>query len=160
MKKYLSILFILFMCINTMYSQQQTDTLIYISYPISGTEITVKIPTHYTVNSNQKNEYSCSQKGIVLSYILIPNITTKQFCDSLTPTYFSNQNLQNIQHIKKSGISIYTGSFMINDIPYFRAFYVYPYKRSTLLGIFNYPQVFADETEQLILHSLNTCNHD
>lgn len=160
MKSIFYLFLLLFFGFQTAYSQQKNDTIPYNTFPISGTKLHVQIPNNYTIQSNNTNEFSCSEKGIVLTYIYIPNVTVKQFCDSLTPAYFEKQNLHNIQIRKSLGVSIYTGNFTINDIVYTRAFYVCPYKHSTFLALCNYPQIYADETEQIILKSFSTIIHD
>lgn len=149
MKLFVS-LFFLFILLwgNSLFSQPNTDVVSYTKSKLSGSRITLQIPNHFVANTKKADEFVCQPKGSILKFYYIKNISASTFCDSLTPTYFDKQQLTDVISSTHNNLIIYKGKFTNGKINYIRAFCVYPYKKSTVLGIGNYPENLQEEIEQ------------
>lgn len=133
---------------NPICGQSTKDTIQYTQSKLSGSKIYLQIPNHFIANSKKADEFVCQPKGSILKFIYIKNISVPNFCDSLTPSYFSKQQLTDVDSSIHNNLIIYKGKFTNGKINYIRAFCVYPYKKSTVLGIGNYPENLQEEIEQ------------
>lgn len=127
---------------------------------LSGTEFYLNIPPGFTPGKTSNNEFVNQEKGTVLKLAFVENISFSTFCDSLTDNYFTKQGLREMQVIIQSNLKIYKGKFDIEKVTYFRTFYVYPYKNSTIVGIANYPEKLYHEFEPQFLAMFNTEEHE
>lgn len=126
---------------------------------IAGTKMSVVLPSEFS-SSNKPNEFIIKEKGVVMKFVVIKGVSVTQFCDSLTPSYFSSQNLESVSTQELNDISVYKGTFMAGKVPYTRAFYVHAYKKGTLLTLVNYPSVLEEELSPQIVHTIRTSHHD
>ncbi|MDA3822304.1 MAG: hypothetical protein PF450_06805 [Bacteroidales bacterium] len=112
---------------------------------LSGTDFYLNIPNDFKANEAGNDDFAFQEKGTVVKFAFLENISVSTFCDSLTDAYFSSQGLRDMQVMTEQNVKIYRGKFDIGQVPYIRAFYVYDYKGSTVVGIVNYPEKLEEE---------------
>jgi hypothetical protein len=112
---------------------------------LSNTDFYLNIPNDFKTNEAGNDDFAFQEKGTVVKFAFVENISASTFCDSLTDNYFSGQGLRDMLVRTEQNIKIYRGKFDIGQVPYIRAFYIYEYKGSTVLGIVNYPEKLEDE---------------
>jgi hypothetical protein len=125
-------------------------------HQVSGTDYTVKIPQEFAISEKNNDEFVNQEKGSVIRFVHVPDIPTARFLDSMTTKYFEAQKLRDVTETKNEEVTIFKGKFDIDQVPYIRAFYVIPYKGSTILGIANYPERLGEELET---HYRNMIKH-
>lgn len=121
------------------------------THRLSGSDFFLNIPNEFKANKAGNDDFAFQEKGTVAKFAYLENIPVSTFCDSMTDAYFSKQGLSNMLVATKQGIKIYSGKFDIGKVPYIRAFYIYEYKKSTVVGILNYPEKLQDELEDYFL---------
>lgn len=157
-----SILVIFFVSFGTqiLYGQSKKTLEIPSKYKLSTTDYYIKIPDNFVLSQKNDDEFVFQEKGSVIKFVYIENIPTTTFCDSLTPRFFTDQQLREVNHYKEGSASIYKGKFSINDISYLRVFYVISHRGGTVVGIANYPEKIGTEIEKSFIPLFNDCNHE
>lgn len=153
---------ILFVSTGTqiLYSQSKKALEIHSGYKLQNTDYYIQIPENFVLSQKNQDEFICQEKGSVLKFAYIENVSTSTFCDSLTSRFFNAQQLTDVTHLTQNNLNIYKGKFLINEISYIRAFYVFPHKKSTVLGIANYPEKIGEEIEKSFIPLFNDCHHE
>ena len=121
-------------------------------HKITGSSYLVKIPDDFEISKSHKDEFVFKEKGSVVKFVHLKDISATMFCDSMTTQYFEAQGLHEVTETKIGDIINFKGKFTINQVPYIRSFYIIPHKGNTILGISNYPEKLEGELEY---HFLN-----
>lgn len=128
------------LCCFVSVSQENTDTSV-ISHKLFDKSYTIFLPSEYQISETTKNQFVWQKQGTVFQYIFIPQVSPQTFQDSLTPAYFSAQNLKNVVKTQNSATKYqYRGEFSVGELEYYRVFAVRPHKKGTVLLLANYPQ--------------------
>ncbi|MFW5850650.1 MAG: hypothetical protein ACOCWB_00340 [Bacteroidota bacterium] len=121
-------------------SQENKDTSV-VSHKLFDESYTILLPSEYQKSKTTKNQFVWQQQGAVFQYIFIPHVSPQTFQDSLTPAYFSAQNLENVVKTQDEPTKYrYRGEFFVGELLYNRAFVIRPHKKGTVLLLANYPQ--------------------
>ncbi|MDA3883750.1 MAG: hypothetical protein PF481_10760 [Bacteroidales bacterium] len=160
-RRIISIIITVFLCNFLSVSQENKDTSV-VSHKLFDESYTILLPSEYQKSETIKNQFVWQKQGTVFQYVFIPQVSPQAFQDSLTPAYFSAQNLENIVKTQDSVTKYrYRGEFSVGELLYYRAFVVRPYKKGTVLLLANYPQNMHNVIfPQYIQSFVSTCKHE
>lgn len=109
------------------------------------------MPDGFVPSGQHRDEFVLQEKGAVIRFIEMGEVSAETVRDSMTASYFASQGLRQVEKRSLGGLSIFTGSFDIGQVPYLRSFLIMPDGKGSILGIANYPAALREELEPHIL---------